>query len=131
MASKGSTFWFTARFEKQAGGGMATPRPGTLKNVRVLTVDDNDTNRAILQHLFSGWGMREQQAASGAEALSMLHSEAARGKAFDLAVLDMQMPNMDGLELARAIKKDLVGLRLDPPRDAHLRGSPGRPRSAA
>jgi PAS domain S-box-containing protein len=103
---KGSTFWFTARFEKQAGGGMAVPRPGKLQNVRVLTVDDNETNRAILHHLFSNWEMPEQQAASGPEALSIMNAEAARGKAFDLAVLDMQMPGMDGLELARTIKKD-------------------------
>ncbi len=103
---KGSTFWFTARFEKQAGGGMAVPRPGKLQNVRVLTVDDNETNRTILHHLFSNWEMREQQAESGPEALSILHSEAARGKVFDLVVLDMQMPGMDGLELARTIKKD-------------------------
>jgi len=105
-AGKGSTFWFTARYEKQAGGGMAAPRPAKLQNVRVLTVDDNETNRAILHHLFGAWGMREKQAASGAEALSLMMSEAARGKHFDLAVLDMQMPGMDGLDLARQIKKD-------------------------
>ena len=105
-AGKGSTFWFTARFEKQAGGGMAAPRPANLKDVRVLTVDDNETNRTVLQHLLGGWDMREQQAASGAEALSILHAEAGRGKMFDLAVLDMQMPGIDGLELARAMKKD-------------------------
>jgi CheY-like chemotaxis protein len=77
-----------------------------LQNLRVLTVDDNQTNRTILSHLFSAWGLREQQATNGAEALSILQSEAARGKGFDLAVLDMQMPGMDGLELARTIKND-------------------------
>ena len=103
---KGSTFWFTACFEKQAGGGMAAPRPANLKDVRVLTVDDNGTNRAILHHLLTNWGMREQQAPNGVTALSILNVEAGRGRTFDLAVLDMQMPGMDGLELARAMKKD-------------------------
>ena len=103
---KGSTFWFTACFEKQAGGGMAAPRPANLKDVRVLTVDDNDTNRAILHHLLTSWGMREQQASNGTAAVALLQSEAGRGRMFDLAVLDMQMPGMDGLELARAMKKD-------------------------
>jgi PAS domain S-box-containing protein len=103
---KGSTFWFTARFALQAGGGMATPRPANLRSVQVLTVDDNATNRAILHHLVTTWGMREQQASTGAEALAILHAAAGRGRMFDLAILDMQMPGMDGLELARAIKKD-------------------------
>jgi CheY-like chemotaxis protein/HPt (histidine-containing phosphotransfer) domain-containing protein len=85
---------------------MTDPRPGDLQEVRVLTVDDNKTNRAILHHLFSDWRMREQQASSGQEALSILNAEAARGKTFDLAILDMQMPGMDGLQLARMIKKD-------------------------
>ncbi len=102
----GSTFWFTARYEKLVDGSPVPPRPAQLQNVRVLTVDDNETNRAILQHLFSSWQMQEQQAGSGAEALSILHGEAARGKMFDLAVLDMQMPGIDGLELARQMKKD-------------------------
>jgi PAS domain S-box-containing protein len=111
---KGSTFWFTARFEKQAGGGMAAPRPANLKNVRVLVVDDNGTNRAILRHLFKNWGMAEQEAESGTEALAILSAGAARGRMFDLAVIDMQMPQMDGLELAREIKKDprLASIRL-------------------
>jgi PAS domain S-box-containing protein len=103
---KGSTFWFTARFMLQANGGMAPPRPAKLKDVRVLVVDDNATNRTILHHLMSNWGMREQQAASGTEALALLQAESGRGRMFDLAVLDMQMPGMDGLALARAIKKD-------------------------
>ena len=102
---KGSEFWFTARYEKQAYG-MVPPRPADLKDVRVLIVDDNETNRSVLQHLFSSWQMLEQEAAGGSQALTILNAEASRGKMFDLAVLDMQMPGIDGLELARRMKKD-------------------------
>ncbi len=112
---KGSTFWFTARFARLAAGSPALlPRKAQLKDVRVLIVDDHETNRAVLQHLFTSWSMHVQQAVSGAEALSLMRSDAARGQTFDLAILDMQMPVMDGLELARMIKKDpkLSGTRL-------------------
>ena len=104
---KGSTFWFTARFARQAADSPGLlPRRTDLQNVRVLIVDDHETNRAVLLHLLPSWGMQVQQAADGVAALALLRSEAARGKTFDLAIFDMQMPGMDGLELARAIKKD-------------------------
>jgi len=106
-AGKGSTFWFTAKFEKQAADSMApTPRKAELQNVRVLIVDDNETNRSILHHLFESWGMKERVASNADEAMEMMRAQAARGKPFDLAILDRQMPGMDGLELARRLKKD-------------------------
>ena len=104
---KGSTFWFTARFVRQAvESPRIVPRKPQLKDVRILIVDYHETNRSVLQHLFSSWGMRVRQAPTAQEALAMMRSEAARGKPFGLAILDMQMPDMDGLELARTIKKD-------------------------
>ncbi|MEA3210936.1 MAG: hypothetical protein QOE70_3993 [Chthoniobacter sp.] len=103
---RGSTFWFTARLPKQRRTVRSAPRKGQLEGKRVLIVDDNATNRQILHHLFSSWGMYEEQAASGQEALGILRRGAARGKSFDLVVLDMQMPGMDGFELARAIKSE-------------------------
>ncbi len=104
---KGSTFWFTARFARQAAGSPAlVPRKAQLQGVRVLIVDDHETNRSILHHLFTSWSMQVQQAVSGPEALALMRFAAARGKAFDLAILDMHMPGMNGLELARAIKRE-------------------------
>jgi two-component system sensor histidine kinase/response regulator len=104
---KGSTFWFTAKFEKQADDAIApAPRKAELQNVRVLIVDDNETNRSILHHLFESWGMKEHVASSAEEALVIMRAQAARGKPFDLAILDRQMPGMDGMELARTVKKD-------------------------
>ena len=104
---KGSTFWFTAKFEKQADDATAhAPRKAELQNVRVLIVDANETNRSILHHLFESWGMKERVASNAEEAIVIMRAQAARGKPFDVAILDRQMPGMDGLELARTLKKD-------------------------
>jgi two-component system sensor histidine kinase/response regulator len=104
---KGTTFWFTARFEKQKA--QAEPvkiHPHDLFNLRVLVVDDNATNRQILRHQIFSWDMQRGSASSGSEALEALRNAAAAGTPFEIALLDMQMPEMDGLALARAIKAD-------------------------
>jgi len=77
-------------------------------------VDDNATNRQILKQQLGYWGMRVSAVEGGAKALSALEQAAVAGAAFDLAILDMKMPEMDGLTLARAIKgRDVLdGLRL-------------------
>jgi signal transduction histidine kinase/DNA-binding response OmpR family regulator len=112
---KGSTFWFTARFGKQASKAQATqPNVSSLDKLRVLIVDDNATNRKILSHQLTSWGMIHEEADSGLRALEALRGAAARGTAFELAILDLMMPGMDGFELARAIKSDpaIAGVRL-------------------
>jgi len=98
----GSVFWFTITLEKQAfsGGGSRAPDPA-MKGVRVLVVDDNATSREILESRLKHWGMEPVLAGSGAEALAM---RTDRQHPFDLALIDMQMPGMDGEALARAIR---------------------------
>jgi signal transduction histidine kinase/CheY-like chemotaxis protein len=104
---EGSTFWFTVRLATQPGS-VQTMLLGDidLKGQRLLIVDDNTTNRTILQHQVAAWGIRADGAASGQLALDMLRTAAMRDAPYDLALLDMQMPGMDGLELARTIKAD-------------------------
>jgi PAS domain S-box-containing protein len=106
IPGEGSTFWFTVRVEKTNEPAEPLEIPASLADLRVLVVDDNATNRQILRHQVFAWKMQKGSAASGREALKILRETAASGHPFDLALLDMQMPEMDGLTLARAIKTD-------------------------
>lgn len=104
---EGSKFWFSATFQKQAD---TTPRPPAITNFpedfRVLVVDDNATNRKILQLQLSNLHMRSSSVNGADEAMEMLRQENTGTTPFKLALLDMQMPGMDGLSLARLIKSD-------------------------
>ncbi len=101
---EGTTFWCTAVFQKQPVCAPAIVPSADLSGRRVLIVDDNESNRAILHHLVSGWGMRDGQARNAAEAMEMLTQAAAKGEPYDAAVLGMLMPGKDGLQLAQDIK---------------------------
>jgi PAS domain S-box-containing protein len=103
---QGSQFWFTARFDKQTGAVIPRPQLMSLEKLRVLIVDDNATNRKILSHQLGSWGMLHEEAESGFQALELLRSAAAAGAPYDLAILDLMMPDMDGFEVARSIKSD-------------------------
>jgi len=101
----GSTFWFTARFDKQPNTQAVSPkRTNDLRGLRVLVVDDNATNRRIVRLQLKSWSIASDEAAGADEALALLRREHDAGKPFDLALLDMQMPVVDGLQLARQIK---------------------------
>ncbi len=100
----GSTFHFTVAAERapfaERAAAARTSQP-QLAGARVLVVDDNATNRRILVGHAESWGMHARATASPAEALAWIRA----GEPFDLAVLDMQMPELDGVELAREIRR--------------------------
>ncbi|ATC64551.1 hypothetical protein CMV30_11630 [Nibricoccus aquaticus] len=104
----GATFWFTARLDKQPYGGPREqpPRVTALSGLRALIVDDNATNRKILQHYCVSWGVRGEPVTSAAAALVSLREAATTGDPFQLVLTDYQMPEMDGLMLAHEIMND-------------------------
>jgi signal transduction histidine kinase/DNA-binding response OmpR family regulator/HPt (histidine-containing phosphotransfer) domain-containing protein len=114
-AGVGSCFWFTAHFGRaQPREAGACESPHGLSGLRALVVDDNPTNREVLEMELEAWGLEHEAVEGGAQALGRLRAEALGDHPFRLAILDMMMPGMDGLDLARHIRADpaLAGLPL-------------------
>jgi len=106
VPDKGSTFWFTAKFALQRNVAAADGAPGKgIHNLRVLVVDDNETNRAILAQLLSSWGCREEEAHNAMDAVVMLNKAVTENDPYRVAILDMQMPEVDGETLGRRIRQ--------------------------
>ena len=115
IEGEGSEFWFTACLDKQSEGRTTrTSPPANLRGVRVLIVDDNVTNREILTTQMTSWKMDVSEAEDGPAALQALYKALDEETPFQIAVIDMQMPGMDGESLGRAIKAEnrLAGTRL-------------------
>ncbi|MEQ1679393.1 MAG: response regulator [Nitrospira sp.] len=106
---QGSTFWCTAHLQKQTGSPRAILPTGDLSGKRVLIVDDNESNRVILHHLVSGWGMVDDLAEDAESALRCIAEAKQRGMPYDLAILDVIMPGKDGLQLARELQSHEAG----------------------
>lgn len=111
-AGTGSTFWFTVPL-RLARAAVAPPPDLGLSGTSVLVVDDNATNRLVLCEQVEAWGMRSLAVTSGHEALAALRDARVRGRPYPLAILDLCMPGMNGLELADAISQDpeIAGVR--------------------
>jgi signal transduction histidine kinase/DNA-binding response OmpR family regulator len=105
---KGSTFHFTAHFPLQKGSKVARlpRRPESLHSLPVLVVDDNATNRRILEEMLNHWHLRPTVVEGGPQALLALRNAAQRGEPFPLVLLDAMMPEMDGFTLAARIKHE-------------------------
>jgi signal transduction histidine kinase/CheY-like chemotaxis protein/HPt (histidine-containing phosphotransfer) domain-containing protein len=104
---KGSTFWFTARLARRSQATVMRKESSVdLRGLRVLAVDDNQTNREILQSQLCNWSLRADIAVDASEAIGMLQTASEAGDPYRFAILDMHMPGTDGMQLAAAIKAD-------------------------
>ena len=106
--NKGSEFWFTACFKKQEESAcpFMPVQISDMKEYHILVVDDNETNRDILQGQLGSWGCRVKEAVDGPDALHKFYQADNEKDPFQVAILDMQMPGMDGLSLGKVIKAD-------------------------
>jgi signal transduction histidine kinase len=127
---RGSTFQFTLQAQLTPGAlpALLTAAHPQLAGLRLLIVDDNPTNRRILTLQARKWGMLPRDVPSGSQALELLQQR----EPFDLAILDMQMPEMDGLMLAQEIRRQrgsetLPMVLLTPPPPPSLRLPPACP----
>lgn len=103
VVGQGSTFWFTVKVTALPQPPQPT-RLDNLQDLRVLCVDDNETNRKILQGQLQAWGLEVDCVESGVAALAQLHNMHQQACLYDLVILDYSMPGMDGLEVAKEIK---------------------------
>ncbi len=104
---RGSTFHFTAVFDRPQTTAASTPlQPEALDGLRVLVVDDNATNRRILEEMLASWHMKPRAVGDARSAMAMLREAAPTDGRFHVVLSDCQMPNVDGFALARQIKHD-------------------------
>ncbi len=105
QAGRGATFWFTVEFKKSDKSHKPL-NISELSKIKVLFVDDNETNCKIAGTMLSSWNIKHSIAKSGTEGLDMLYDAHAKEDEFDIAVFDMHMPKMGGMAAGRAVKSD-------------------------
>src|SRR5439155_11142452 len=105
---RGSTFHFTACFPRAAEGQYRSPFQSHVfvRDTRVLVVDDNATNRLILDEMLRNWGMLPTLACNAGEALDALHEACRSSQPHKMVITDVHMPDIDGFTLVDRIKHD-------------------------
>src|SRR5690606_1375602 len=104
VEGEGSTFWFTLALPRAQGFERKRIAPVDVTGARVLVIDDNAVNRAILLEQMANWGFDACAAESGREGIAVLKAAAGLGLEVDCVILDYQMPEMTGAEVARVIR---------------------------
>jgi signal transduction histidine kinase/DNA-binding response OmpR family regulator len=105
VPNKGSTFWFTVKMQIQTHLEDEPERPVDLGGLRILIVDDNETNRSILMHQLTNWGIQVSLAENGRRALERIDDSFGCITPYSMVLLDMMMPEMDGLEVAKRVNE--------------------------
>ena len=105
-AGEGSTFWFTLPLQPDSQPRVVPVSVDELRGARVLIVDDDEVNRRVLHEQVTSWGMRDGSCVSGEEALLALQAARLEGDPYRIAIIDYQMPGMDGGTLAAIVKDD-------------------------
>ncbi|QDQ28946.1 response regulator [Chitinimonas arctica] len=100
---EGSTFWFTAQLQPAPADALMPPPTVALQGRRMLVVDDHAAARAVLSHLLDSLDIQVDVAASGNQAIHAITQAAVQGQPYDVALIDWQMPELDGIETAEAI----------------------------
>jgi signal transduction histidine kinase/DNA-binding response OmpR family regulator len=103
---QGSTFWFTVTLPRGTAGRDGNEPFRTLRGARALVIDDDPAVREVFTRYLQSWGMRGDSAENGFNAKETLVHAAERGEPYDVAIVDLRMPNMDGMDFARAVRGD-------------------------
>ncbi len=106
VEGRGSEFWFTAPLEREGHAEPVSAHLEELRGVRVLCVDDNATNRRVLHGIMGAWGCRHTEVADAGSALAELREASRMEDPYRVAIIDMEMPGVDGEALGLVIRSD-------------------------
>lgn len=106
--NEGSTFWFEIDLPVSSENKKEKPIPTDVTGAHILIIDDNEVNRTILEEQTTAWNFISKSASTGEAGLELLRSAPTFGTPFDAVILDYQMPELNGLEVAKRIRENPI-----------------------